>query len=557
MPEAQVQAPRPTIRKRGGLSLVWVIPLVVAITGGWLIVKTLTEKGPVITISFKTAEGIEAGKTRLRYKNIEVGVVESVRFNDDASKVLLTAQMSLNAAPFLRRGTRFWVVRPQLSLRGVSGLSTLISGTYIDIKPGAGAELRHFQGLEAPPVARPGSVGRRVSLISNRLGSIDTGSPVSYRGIPAGEILGYELGTDQRSILIYAFIKAPFDQLIRGNTRFWNVSGVDVSLDSEGLSVRTESMLSVLFGGIAFETPEDMEPITSNLDDMVFTLYDSKENIVEKSFTKRIRFVMFFGGSVRGLNLGAPVEFKGIKVGNVVDIRLEFDPADTSFRIPVVVEIEPERIISRGKNMQGDDPLDILQTLVKRGLRARLATGSLLTGQLFVELDMHPGTPINLANASGPYRELPTLPASLEEITASVKSILKKVNKLDFERINTELLGTLEGANRLVNAPQVMVALEKLESTLNSFRTLVTKVTNRVDPLVDNVEQTLTTGRSALVQLRGTLKLVDQLLKSDAPLQASYIQLADELTETARSIKNFVDLLSRNPEAFIFGRKPR
>ena len=553
---APVEPPRPAIRKRSGLSLVWIIPVLVAITGGWLIVKTLNEKGPVISISFKTAEGIEAGKTRLRYKNIEVGLVESIRFNDAASRVLVRAQMAHDAAPFLRRGTRFWVVRPQLSLRGVSGLSTLVSGAYIDIEPGSGAEQRHFEGLEMPPVVRSTDPGRRITLISERLGSVDTGSPISYRGIPAGEVLGHALATDQRSVLLYAFIKAPFDQLIRGNTRFWNVSGIDVTLDSKGLAVRTESMRSVLFGGIAFETPENAEPLNANLDEMVFTLYDSKENIIEKAFTKRIRFVMFFDGSVRGLNIGAPVEFKGIKVGNVVDIRLEFDRSNTSFRIPVVVEIEPERIIARGET-QATNPLGILKTLVERGLRARLATGSLLTGQLFVELDMHPNTPVHLAKSSGPYPQLPTLPARLEEITASVKDVLQKVNQLNFKKINDELIGTLEGTNRLVNAPEFSAALGELESTLSRFRALVTKVAKRVDPLVDNVDRTVTTGRQALAQLQGTLKLVDGLLKSDAPLQAGYIKLADELGETARSIKSFVDLLSRNPEAFIFGRKPR
>ncbi len=551
-----VEAPRPAIRKRGGLSLVWIIPLVVAITGGWLIFKTLNEQGPKITISFKTAEGIEAGKTRLRYKNIEVGLVENVRFNEDATSVLLTAQMARDAEPFLRRGTRFWVVRPQLSLRGVTGLSTLISGTYIDIEPGAGAEQRHFAGLEAPPVKRTGTAGRRITLISDRLGSVDTGSPISYRGIPAGEILGHELGSDQRSVLLYAFIEAPFDQLIRGNTRFWNVSGIDVSLDSEGLSVRTESMLSVVFGGIAFETPENMEPLKSDLDEMVFTLYDSRENIAEKAYTKRLRLVMFFDGSVRGLNIDAPVEFKGIKVGNVVDIRLEFNRTDTSFRIPVLVEIEPERIITRGEAKQSN-PLEVLQTLVKRGLRARLATGSLLTGQLFVELDMHPGTPVHLANADIGYPELPTIPASLEELTASVKNVLEKVNQIDFKKINDELILTLEGTNRLVNAPEFKAALQKLESTLTTFRKLAQKVALRVDPLADNIEKTAASGRSALSQLQGTLKLVDVVLQSDAPIQAGYIRLADELTETARSIKSFVDLLSRNPEAFIFGRKSR
>ncbi|NKC15154.1 MAG: MCE family protein [Gammaproteobacteria bacterium] len=552
------QPPVPQVRKSGGPSIVWLIPLVVALAGAWLTYKTLAEKGPVITIAFRTAAGIEAGKTKLRYKNIEVGVVESVQFSDDFSYVLLTAQMAAQAATFLRRGSRFWVVRPRLSARGISGLGTLVSGAYIEVEPGAGAEQHHFEGLEAPPVVRADENGRRVTLIAPKLGSLGPGSPVSYRGIEAGEVLGHELGTDRKSVLIYAFIKAPFSQLVRSNTRFWNVSGVDVALNSAGLTVRTESMQAVMFGGIAFETSEASEPLKADLDEVVFTLFESKSSIAEQSFTKRVRFVLFFDGSVRGLNLGAPVEFKGIKVGAVVDIRLEFDATDTTFRIPVVIEIEPERIIFRDDKAPSaiglGPPVNVLTTLVERGLRARLQTGSLLTGQLFVELDMHPDTPIRLVQSGAPYPELPTIRASLEEITASVKGVLEKVNQFDFKRINDAILSTLEGANRLTNAPEIKTALNELEVALSAFGALARKVDARVEPMVSNVDKTMTLGHTALSKLQGTLRLVDDVLKSDSPLQGGYIQLADELTETARSIKSFVDLLARNPEAVIFGK---
>jgi paraquat-inducible protein B len=552
-PDASQPAPKPNIQPRRGPSIIWLIPILVCVVGAWLTYTALSERGPLISIALKTAEGVEAGKTKVRYKNIEIGVVETVQFSEDFSYVLLTAQMANEALSFLRRGSRFWVVRPRLSARGVSGLSTLVSGAYIEVDPGEGAEQLHFEGLESPPVVRADESGRRVTLIASRLGSIGSGSPVSYRGIEAGEVLGHELGSDRKSVLIYAFVKAPFDQLVRSNTRFWNVSGVDISIDSQGLTVRTESMQSVIFGGVAFETLGDSEPLKADLDEVVFTLFNDKESIAEQSFTKRVRFVLFFDGSVRGLNIDAPVEFKGIKVGSVVDIRLEFDSSDTTFRIPVVIEIEPERIILRGGE-QGSTPVNMLSTLVKRGLRARLQTGSLLTGQLFVELDMHPGTSIRLVESGAPYPELPTIPASLEEITASVKGVLEKVNKLDFKRINDELVGTLEGANRLTNAPEIRTALTELELALSTFRGMVGKVDKKVEPLVDNVDKTVKAGRTALRKLQGTLRLVDDVLKSDSPLQGSYIQLADELTETARSIKTFVDLVARNPEAFIFGK---
>lgn len=565
------QPPAPVIRKRAGPSLVWLIPLITALVGGWLVYKTLSEQGPEITISFKTADGIEAGKTKIKYKNIDIGVVDSLRFSNDFANVIVHARMAKNTGFFLRRDTRFWVVKPRLGLRGVSGLSTLVSGAFIEIEPGKGAAQRHFIGLESPPVVKAEEAGRKVTLLSPRLGSIDAGSPVYYRGIDAGEVLGYELANDRRSVFIYAFIKAPFDELVHGNTRFWNVSGVNVSLNSEGLKVRTESIQSMLFGGIAFETPDTLQPVRDDISGLVFTLYPNHQAIEEQSFTQRIRFVLYFDGSVRGLNIGAPVEFKGIKVGTVTDIRLEFDSRNATFRIPVIIEIEPERVIARdGKEKVS--PYQLLKTLVRRGLRARLQTGSLLTGQLYVELDMHPDTPVHMVNAGGPYPELPTIPASLEEITTSVKAILAKLRKLDLDGIAKELQGTLaganrivnspeltgvvHGANRLVNAPELRASVRDLRTAMGSFRDILGKVDRRVDPLTANVDRAVSAGHDTLVKLQSTLALVNELLKSDSPMQYRIIQVADQLTETARSIRAFVDLLERNPDSVIFGKPP-
>src|SRR3990172_9930242 len=215
------------VSTRSGPSIVWLIPLITLLVGGWLVYKTLSEKGPAITISFKTAEGIEAGRTMVKYKNVDIGTVEMIRFSDDLANVILTVQFNQGTENFFRRNTRFWVVRPQLSLRGVSGLSTLVSGSYVEIEPGPGAAQSHFVGLEEKPVVSADEVGTRIVLIADELGSVDSGSPIYYQGIKVGEVLGYELGNDSSSVYIHSFIKDPYDQLLRGNTRFWNVSGMD------------------------------------------------------------------------------------------------------------------------------------------------------------------------------------------------------------------------------------------------------------------------------------------------------------------------------------------
>ena len=541
-------APHPTVTGKSGPSLVWLIPLVTALVGGWLTVKTLSEQGPEITISFKTADGIEAGKTKVKYKNVDIGVVEEIQFGEDLSHVVLRGKFQPGTESFFRRNTIFWVVRPRLSLRGVSGLSTLISGAYIEVEPGPGAATEHFVGLEVPPVVAADEAGRRITLVTEKLGSVDTGSPIYYQGILAGGVLGYELGNDRKSVYVHAFIKDPFDQMIRGNTRFWNVSGMDVTVDADGFKIHTESMQAMIFGGIAFETPETLEIATDDVGDLVFTLFDTYANIEEQAYTKKVRFVMFFENSVRGLAIDAPVEFRGIKVGSVLDLRLEFNSEDTTFRIPVLVEIEPERIIERddGKTIA---PHETFDTLIERGLRARLQTGSMLTGQLFVELSMHPDSKAKLSQESLPYPELPTIPAAnLASIAQSIERFMSRVDKVQIDDIGTELLSTLRGANKLVNAPAVQAAVNELEATLKSFRSILQKVEE------SNLQETINAGHKALDKLDETLTLTNRVLEPNSPLQYSFLKMTTELEETARSIRLLVDMLERNPQAFILGK---
>jgi paraquat-inducible protein B len=480
----------PQVSKQSGLSIVWIIPLVTLLVGGWLIVKTLSEQGPRATISFKTAEGIEVGKTKIKYKNVDIGVVEKIKFSDDFSNTILTVDFMEGSEKFLRRSTRFWVVKPQLSLRGATGLSTLISGAYIEIEPGAGVSKLHFIGLEKQPLVKSDDQGKKITLVTQKLGSVDTGSPIYYQGLLAGEVLGYELGNDRKSTYVHTFIKDPFDQLIRGNTNFWNVSGINVSMGADGFKIQTESIQSMMFGGIAFETPETLEQATTDIDNLVFTLHESYESIKKHAYTKKIKFIMFFESSIRGLNLGAPVEFKGIKVGTVLDVRLEFDSGSTSFRIPVLIEIEPQRIIERG-NEGADQSHQALHKLVKRGLRARLQTGSLLTSKLFVELDMYPGSPINLSGSDTPYPELPTLPTSnFGAITQSAQDLLAKLNAIDIEKVTSVLIDTIqtanktmhnadeaiESANTLIGTPGIPEAIENVRIALKNFKNITQKV---------------------------------------------------------------------------------
>ncbi len=547
--------PAPRMRRQSRLSLVWLIPLLTALIGGWLVYRTIADKGPLVTITFRTAEGLEVGKTRVKYKSLDIGVVEQLQFSDDFSRVEVRARLSKEAAHFLRRDSRFWVVKPQLGVRGVSGLSTLISGSYIEIEPGEGAPQTLFVGLEVPPVVKGDEAGRRIMLITKRLGSIDRGSPLYYQGIRAGEVLGYELANDYQNVLIHAFVSAPFDRMVRSTTRFWNASGVNVTLGADGVRVQTESLQSLLFGGIAFDTPEPQEGGAENIDGLVFTLHDDLRSIGDQAYANKVRYVLFFEDSVRGLTVGAPVEFKGLKIGAVTDVRLEYDPKTSSFRVPVTVEIEPERVGGRSEALRRA-PKDAIQSLVKRGLRARLATGNLLTGQLFVELDMQPKSPLRLTHAGGAVPELPTLPGTFDQMANALRNILDKLDRIDIEGIGADLRGTLKGTNAIANGPQVERAVADLAASLASTRVILGKVEQRAEPLTANLEQALAAARDAMQKTSATMTLMEGMLAPDSPMRDSAQRMLQELGETARAMRGLVELLERQPQSLIFGKNP-
>ena len=547
---------QPVVHERGGPSLVWLIPILTALIGGWLIVHSLTDRGPLVTITFRTADGIEVEKTRIKYKSLDIGLVEGVRFSKDFSRVEVRARLGKEAAHFLRRDTRFWVVRPTLSARGISGLGTLLSGAYIEIEPGQGAPQSLFVGLESPPVVNADEAGKQITLMTRRLGSIDRGSLVHYQGIVAGEVLGYEMANDYRSVLIHAFVKPPFDRLVRSNTRFWTASGIDLSMGPDGMRVKTESLQALLFGGIAFDTPDPQDAGAEDITGLVFTLHEDQKTIQDQAYSSKVRFVLFFEDSVRGLTIGAPVEFKGIKVGSVIDVRLEYDERKSAFRIPVVVELEPERIVERGDRMK-KAPREAFRALVKRGLRARLQTGNLLTGQLYVDLDMQPKTPIRLAAAGRIEPELPTVQGKIEQLTGSLTGILDKLDKVDFASIGAELQGTLKGANAIANGPKLEASLTDLAASLAGVRSIMKKVDSRAEPITANLEQALAAARDTLEKAKSTMALVDGVLASDSPLQGNVIRLTQELAETAKSARALVDLLERDPQSLLFGKKAK
>jgi len=517
------------IQQRSSLSIVWLIPLIAALVGAWLVYKAVSERGPEVTIRFRTAESVEAGKTKVRYKDVEIGLVESVALSEDLKHVEVKARLVADAERFLTEKTRFWVVRARLSAGQVTGISTVLSGAYISLDPSLeGEPQRVFEGLETPPIVTQDEAGTLFTLHAEDLGSIEVGSPVYYRWIKVGQVAAYDLDESGDGITIQAFVRAPHDARVTTETRFWNASGLDVSIGADGVQIDTVSLVALLIGGIAFDTEGSAEAVEAVVPGTVFHLYPNKSATTRQHYSIRRRFLLYFDQSVRGLAPGSPVEFRGIPIGEVQDVKLVYDPETGNARIPVVIEIEPERISVAGA--QDADISDRPAKLVARGMRAQLRSGNLLTGQLAINLDFHPNAPPATIRTDGRYPELPTIPSPLEQITSSVADILDRIGQVPIEKIGSDLAS----------------ALAKLDATLVELRSAGETVNREIAPTL----------LAALENAERTLASTESFVAPDSATGRELRRLIVELAEAARSVRLLADRLEQHPEELLRGKSP-
>ncbi len=537
------QFPEALIAERSGFSIVWLIPLVAAVVGAWLAYKALSEKGPTVTITFQSAAGMEAGKTRVKYKDVEVGKVTIIGIGEDLSHVVVTAQLEKGTEPYLTEQTQFWVVRARISAGQVTGLGTLFSGAYIGIAPATeGRKTRHFTGLERPPVVTADEPGRHFTLRAQRLSSLEIGAPVYFRQIKAGEVVGYALDDDGKAVSIRIFVRDPFHRLVRGNTRFWDAGGVDVSLSADGLKVETESFVSLMVGGVSFDVPPQTDPGAPADEDQVFALFENREAAHRKTYAEREYYLAYFTESARGLTVGAPVELAGIKLGEVEDVALEVDVEQLEFRVRVLMVIEPGRAVPIGISEATD--AERLTRLVEKGLRAQLDVANLLTGQLLVKLDIHPDAPPATVRREGDYLVVPTIPTTLQRITTSLTRVLHKLERTPIEEIAGELRDTLKGTNTLVNSSELQASLRSLNGALDQMQALATGLNSQTSPSLNDV----------LAEARKTLTTAHSLLRDGSVARRELERTLVELSNAARSIRLMADYLERHPEALIQGK---
>jgi paraquat-inducible protein B len=517
--------------RRARLPLVWVVPVIAALIGGWIAARAILEHGPTITVTFSDAEGIEAGKTRVRYRNVDVGQVTRVTLADELHTVMVSIQMERVVEPFLLAGTQFWVVRPHLAAAGVSGLGTLLSGDFIgmDVGPGPGAA-RSFIGLKAPPIVTGDAGGTRLFLDATDLGSLSVGAPAYFHHVPVGEVVSSVLNSDGHGVTLQLFIEKPYDRFLTDDTRFWHASGVDIAVDSAGVRVRTEAVATILAGGVAFDNPMGSGPAARFSSNRHFRLAANRDEALRPVDGVVERHVLYFQESLRGLAVGAAVDFRGVEIGTVVAKESRFDRASGQFELPVLIDIYPGRLLG-GAQLSRDLPSGfqpVLADMIRHGLRAQLRTGSVLTGQLYVALDFFPQTGKATPQPDAVPMPIPTTLGNLEQLQEGVLSVTRKLQKLPLDKVGDD-------------ADAALIALAKALSG--------------TDVLIGNVNAgLLPETQSAMAQARRTLSQTGQAIAPGASLQSDLHTTLTSVGRAADSVRVLAEYLDRHPESLLQGK---
>jgi paraquat-inducible protein B len=558
-PSAAAQIPEAVVRpeRKWPMLVVWLVPVIAILFGAWVGLQALRERGSTITISFKTGEGIEARKTKIKYKNVDIGEVRTVTLSEDRSRVIVTAQITREAENLLVEDTRFWVVRPRISAGSVTGLGTLLAGSHIGMDAGRSAVTsRDFVGLEQPAIFTADLQGRPFMLRGEDLGSLDIGSPIYFRHIEVGQVVGYDLDQDGKGVTVKVFINAPYDKHVNPNIRFWYADGFDVTLDANGLKINTQSVVSILLGGLAFESLPDADPAPPSEPNARFEIFADRARAMKAPATGSETFVLVFKESVRGLTIGAPVDFRGIVVGEVLAIDVNFDPVKREITVPVKVRIYTGRLRGqRGKAVASDatafDSKAFLDRIVSRGFRAQLKTANLLTAQLYVALDFYPGAPKASIDWTRTPPELPTMEGSLQELQATLASIARKLDKVPFDTISQELQQTLQNGNKLIKQLDAETAPEARAVLADARRTL-----QNANKLIEQLgAETAPEARAALAEVRRTMATIDRAIAPDAPLQRDLQEALREVARAAQAFRVLADYLERHPESLLRGKK--
>jgi paraquat-inducible protein B len=518
---------------------------------------TLSKRGPTITISFVSGEGLQAGQSQLKFKDIVFGTVESLHLTPDHSRVVATVETTREAEPLLTDQTEFWVVKPRLFAGNVSGLETVLSGSYIGMLPpmSGGKRQREFVGREDPPILQAHVPGHTFLVKAARLGSISLGSPVYFRDLSVGEVLGWDIADMAESVTIRTFVRSPFDQYVTDQTRFWNASGVSVKLGATGIDVQLESLRALLLGGIAFDTPANQPAAAVSGEDHVFPLFANHDAANAASYSRKIPIVSYFPGSVSGLGPGSQVTLHGLVVGQVNDVRLTFDAEKDMILAPVRYDVEPERILGIGAKSHFATPAEAMAAVLNKGLRASLQTASLLTGQQVIALDFVPNAPPAEVRTEGSDFVVPTTQGGgFASIEASASALFDQVGQIPLKQIGENLNAILGSVNDATSGPRLRQAVTDLAAAIASVRDLVAQVDSGLNPTMKQLPELSAGLQKTLTNVNKLLLSIDSGYGDNTQFNRDLERLLVQLNDAVRSIRSLADLLARHPEALIKGR---
>ncbi|MDW2633017.1 intermembrane transport protein PqiB [Citrobacter portucalensis] len=529
------------VQKVKNWSPVWIFPIVTALIGAWVLFYHYSHQGPQVTLITTNAEGIEGGKTTIKSRSVDVGIVESATLTDDLTHVEIKARLNSGMEKLLHKDSVFWVVKPQIGREGISGLGTLLSGAYIELQPGnKGSKLENYQLLDSPPLAPPDAKGIRVILDSKKAGQLSPGDPVLFRGYRVGSVETSTFDAQKRTISYQLFINAPNDRLVTSNVRFWKDSGIAVDLTSAGMRVEMGSLSTLFGGGVSFDVPEGLEQGEPVAQQSAFNLYDDQKSIQDSLYTDHIDYLMFFKDSIRGLQPGAPLEFRGIRLGTVSKVPF-FSPNmrqvfNNDYRIPVLVRIEPERL----KAQLGEDT-DVgahLEQLLKRGLRGSLKTGNLVTGALYVDLDFYPKEPpITGVREFNGYQIIPTVSGGLAQIQQRLMEALDKINNLPLNPMIEQATNTLSESQRTMKHLQTTLDNMNKITSSQSMQDLPADMQNTLRELNRSM-QGFQPGSAAYNKMVADMQRLDQVLRELQPVLKTLNDKSNALVFEAKDKKD-------------------
>ncbi len=542
--------PEPEVVRGRRFPIIWLIPVVALLIGVSLVVQTMRETGPTITIVFKSAGGLVPGKTEIKYKDVTVGKVQQIQISEDLSKVLVTAQMSREIEPHLTEDTLFWVVKAHVAAGQVSGLSTLLSGAYIGMAPGSDGKLANrFEGREKPPAIPRGTPGKSFKLRSDKLGSLDIGSPVYYRQVRVGSVTNVSVAGDISGVRLEIFVEAPYHHQVTRSSRFYNASGLDVNIGTDGVRIDTPSLVSLLVGGISFFTVDGMKVTPPISRDHEFTLYDSLDAANAASYNYREHYLLYFNETVRGLSPGATVEFYGIKIGEVVSVDLQFNQDRFTFRLPVLIAIDPDRVEFSGELAKPERRL--MEKLVEKGLRAQQRPGNLLTGQSYIGMELYPNARPQSLGMDDVHPVVPTIPNTMVEVASTLRRMVERIDNLPMEAALADIREAARQVEAMTGSDTMESAIDNIDKSFAEFRQITAGLADGTLPRINDM---LDQARDSLARSEQALDGVSRVMDESAPVVYNLNRLLLDLQETARAVEALADYLERHPDAIIFGK---